>query len=121
MFKQRFVRSPCDPTEDELDLLPRGAWPEHIRQRDDAEACKLIDEQSAEALLNDSEMSIHERTFIIPGNGPEDTVTFRVLGNKRTPTNPFWKVFYGDSIIGDKMDNVELKKLLVDSIAYRDY
>ena len=101
-------------------MLPRERWPEHVRRRIDAEACKPVDEHVADTFLDDPSLSIETRSFILPGDSPDDTVIIHVLGDKRSRLNPFWDVFYDDSYNPVKMDSAELRDLLIDSIAWKD-
>lgn len=111
---------PYNPTDEELEMLPYRRWPEHVRRRIDAEACKTVDEKSAKALMEDPD-AIYDRTFILPGEGPEDTVTFRAIGNTNSYRNSSWDVFYDDSFDSVTVDNAKLNELLIGSIAYKDW
>ncbi|KLO17297.1 hypothetical protein SCHPADRAFT_994464 [Schizopora paradoxa] len=95
---------------------------EHIQSQIDFEAYKEVDEQMADAFLSAPKTSMKNRTFIIPGDGPEDTMSFQVSGDDWTSRKPVWKLFYNGSSVPDRirMDKDGLKILLVDSIAYKD-
>ena len=86
----------------------------------DIEPCQVVDEQTANAFLSAPKTSMKDITFIVPGDGPEDTVTMRVSANEWTPENPLWKVTWDCSSVPFKVDRAGLKLLIVDSIAYKD-
>jgi len=91
-------------------LIPRRVTPY---------GCDTIDESMADALLDNPD-SIEDKTFIIPGSGPDDTKTFRVVGSGRSNKAAFWEILYGDAASSVRADRARMREVLVDSIAYED-
>jgi len=55
--------------------------------------CRVVDELTMVSLLKNP-VAIERKTFILTGDGPEDTETFRVVGSGRSNQEAFWEALY---------------------------
>jgi len=81
--------------------------------------CQVVDELTLAKLLK-TPVAIEGKAFILIGEVPEDTETFRVIGSVRSNREAFWEILYDGAEDPVRMDEARTMELLLGSIAYDD-